>query len=98
MDRAESLALRMPRHLDDPDKFLWWEMDQAGLAVSVFAVFMILNMLVVGVVLGALVAWIYGRLKAGRARGFMIHVAYWYLPFQMKLRRTPPSWVRRFVG
>ncbi len=98
MDRAESLALRMPRHLDDPDKFLWWEMDQAGLAVSVFAVFMIMGMMLTGVVMGVVVGMLYGRAKSGRPRGFMSHLAYWYLPFDMGLKRTPPSYVRRFVG
>ena len=98
MDSQELLSLRMPRHLDDPDKLLWWDFDQALISISIFGLSIILNMVIVGVVLSVLAGSAIGRLKSGRSRGFMVHSAYWYLPMDMGLKRTPPSDIAKFIG
>jgi len=98
MDSQELLSLRMPRHLDDPDKLLWWDFDQALIVIAIFGLGIVMNMLIVGVVLSVFVGSLIGKLKSGRSRGFLVHSAYWYLPMDMGLKRTPPSDVAVFIG
>jgi len=98
MDSQERLSLRMPRHLDDTNKLLWWDFDQALISIAIFGLSIILNMLLVGVILSIATGGFIGRLKSGRSRGFMAHTAYWYLPMDMGLKRTPPSHIVKFVG
>lgn len=98
MDSRERLGLKMPRHLDDPEKFLWWDFDQALITIAVIGFSIVVNMVAVGAVLGAAAGVAIGRLKSGRSRGYLVHTAYWYLPLDMGMKRTPPSHVTRFVG
>lgn len=98
MDSQERLSLRMPRHLDDPDKFLWWDFDQALVVVGVIGFSIVVNMIAVGSILGLVAGVVLGRLKSGRSRGYLVHTAYWFLPMDMGLKRTPPSHISRFVG
>jgi len=98
MDSGESLALMMPRHLDDEMKFLWWDFQQVLIVIAVIGFSIIVNMLIEGIVLGVLAGMATGRLKSGHGRGYMLHTAYWHTPINMGLKRTPPSHVTRFIG
>jgi len=98
MDSQELLSLKMPRHLDDPDKFLWWDFDQVLIVVAIFGLSIVMNMLIVGIILSALAGGALGKIKSGRSRGFLLHTGYWYLPMDMGLKRTPPSHITRFIG
>ncbi|MDX8377480.1 MAG: type IV conjugative transfer system protein TraL [Mariprofundales bacterium] len=89
---------RIPRHLDDPAKFLWWEMDQAFLALGLTGMGMLVNMLAFGALLGVTVAWAFGKLKAGRGRGVTKHLGYWHLGLDLGFRRTPTSNIGVFIG
>ncbi|MDX8401650.1 MAG: type IV conjugative transfer system protein TraL [Mariprofundaceae bacterium] len=98
MDSQERLGLRMPRHLDDPEKFLWWDFDQALIVVAIIGFSIVVNMVIAGAILGVIAGMAIGRLKSGRGRGYLVHTAYWYLPMDLGLKRTPPSHVTRFIG
>lgn len=98
MDSRERLGLKMPRHLDDPEKFLWWDFEQALIVVAIIGFSIVVNMITAGVVFGVVAGIGLGRLKSGRSRGYLVHTAYWYLPLDMGMKRTPPSHVTRFVG
>ncbi len=98
MDSQERLSLMMPRHLDDEAKFLWWDFQQVLVVMAIFILAIMLNMLISGAVLGGFAGWLIGRLKSGRGRGYMVHTAYWYMPVNMGMERTPPSHIVRFIG
>ncbi len=98
MDSRERLSLRMPRHLDDSEKFLWWDFEQALIVVAIIGFSIVVNMITVGVVFGVVAGIALGRIKSGRSRGYLVHTAYWYLPLDLGMKRTPPSHVARFVG
>jgi conjugal transfer pilus assembly protein TraL len=53
-----------------------------------------------GMALGGLAAWQYGRLKAGKHPKFAVHALYWWLPSGLFIRprATPPSDQRYFLG
>ena len=53
-----------------------------------------------GRISGATAAWQYGRMKAGKHPKFAAHALYWWFPsgLFLKLRATPPSDQRYFLG
>lgn len=90
----------IPKSLDAQERFLWWEMDQAMIAVAFMGVGVILGFFMSGVVAGALAAWQFGRFKSGKHPKFALHALYWWLPSALlvKTKATPPSSQRYFLG
>lgn len=90
----------IPKSLDAQERFLWWEMDQAIIAIMLVGMGVIAGAMLIGLAAGAVAAWQYGRLKAGRHPKFAVHAMYWWLPSGLfvKPRVTPPSNVRYFLG
>lgn len=97
MSEQNDLSHYIPRKLDDPDKFLFWEWDVAG----IFVVGMVLGILseypVTGLVAGGVMAYRYNKLKAGKHPGMAIHIFYWFLGFP-KPKVLPPSHIRELNG
>lgn len=90
----------IPRTLDHPEKFLLWDMDQFIIAVVVMGTGVSAGFMASGIVVGSLVAWQYGRFKAGKHQKFAVHAMYWWLPSDLfvKTKITPPSDKRYFLG
>jgi len=90
----------IPKSLDAQERFLWWEMDQAIIAIMLLGMGVVSGSMLAGMGLGALAAWQYGRLKAGKHPKFAVHALYWWLPNHLfvKLRATPQSDQRYFLG
>ena len=90
----------IPKSLDAQERFLWWEMDQAIIAILMLGIGVIVNAMISGIVLGTVAAWQYGRFKAGKHPRFAVHALYWWLPseFFVKTRATPSSSLRSFLG
>lgn len=90
----------IPKSLDAGERFLWWELDQAIIALMLVGIGAITGALLTGMTLGALAAWQYGRLKAGKHPKFAVHLMYWWLPSKLfvKTNTLPPSDQRYFLG
>jgi conjugal transfer pilus assembly protein TraL len=90
----------IPKALDAQERFLWWEMDQAVIAIMLISMGVIAGSMLTGMVMGAAAAWQYGRMKAGKHPKFAAHALYWWFPsgLFLKLRATPPSDQRYFLG
>lgn len=90
----------IPKSLDAQERFLWWEMDQAIVAIMLIGMGVVAGSMLLGIVLGSLAAWQYGRLKAGKHPKFAVHALYWWLPSGLfvKPHATPPSDQRYFLG
>lgn len=89
----------VPSHLDDQAKFFFWELDEFMAMMTPLFFGILMEMLMVGVVLGFLALLGMQKLKSGSARGFMKHIMYWYLPESvLKMRCIPGSHVTEFVG
>lgn len=92
------MSTLIPQRLDDPPKLLLWEMDQAMVCMSMIVIGIAADMTVTFILIGLLIAWRYGKLKSGKHRGFAMHLIYWRTPFSLGMRRTPPSYIREFIG
>jgi conjugal transfer pilus assembly protein TraL len=94
----ENSKYAIPHRLDDPPKFLWWDFDVAVLAMGCIVIGIVCNQTLTFMALGLLVAWGYQKMKAGRSKAFGLHAMYWYLPFTLGFKVTPPSHEREFIG
>ncbi len=91
------LRLQIPRTLDDPPRFLFWEFDVAIVFLACVFMGIMAGFFLSSILLGLAAGWAMGRLKAGQQRGYALHQLYWHLPLKT-FRRTPPSCVRDFLG
>ena len=88
----------IPQRLDDPPKFLWWDLDVAMLFMGSVILGILCNQTLTFTGIGVVAAMAYQKIKAGRSRAFGLHAIYWYMPISLGFRITPPSAVREFVG
>ncbi|MCW8966244.1 MAG: type IV conjugative transfer system protein TraL, partial [Candidatus Pacearchaeota archaeon] len=90
----------IPGTLDDPPKFLFWDMDQAMVFLSMFMMGLIAGFIASGLILAGVFGWLYGKSKTGKHRAYIIHMMYWYLPSSLvsRFQVTPPSHERQYLG
>jgi conjugal transfer pilus assembly protein TraL len=89
---------RIPATLDHPARVLLWDAGQIGLIVACVFLGVMLRDPVTWIGAGLALAFVYGRLTAGRHRRFLVHLAYWHLPLRLGFVRSPPSSSREFIG
>jgi conjugal transfer pilus assembly protein TraL len=89
--------LAIPQHLDDPPRFLFWDLDEAMLFMLALIAGMLMQTLFIGIAVGIVLVLLYGKAKSGRHRAFAIHLMYWYLPVGLGFKRTPPSYIREYI-
>lgn len=90
----------IPTHLDARERFFIWEVDQVVMFAMAFGVGISLGSGLAGLVVGTLLAWGYGRIKAGKHPRFAIHILYWWLPGKIIIspKTLPSSSIRYFLG
>ncbi len=89
----------IPRRLNDPMKFLWWDADVFVMAFMPVALGILAGSFFAGVFFGWLTGWIYSRIKAGKHKAYALHAVYWYMGDSVvKLKQTPPSHFRELIG
>lgn len=90
----------IPTFLDARERFFIWEVDQVVMFAMAFGIGIGLGSGLIGLLSGTMMAWAYGRIKAGKHPRFAIHILYWWLPGRMIInpKVLPPSSVRYFLG
>ncbi len=91
------MHLLVPRRLDDPPKFIFWDFDVAICAMGISMFGIMAGYFLVSAVLGIGAAYGLQRMKSGQQAGYALHLLYWHLPIRL-FKRTPPSCVRDFIG
>jgi len=94
----DHLKYLIPQRLDEPPRYLWWDFDVATLAMGGFVIGIVTDSFLLFTCIGFLMAGAYQKLKAGKSRGFGLHLLYWYMPFNFSFKITPPSSLREFIG
>ena len=96
---ATSVHHAIPRRLDDPERWLFWTLDEAAALMGPAVLGLAANAFVTGLVAGLAGWWLLRRVKRGGGTNIAQYALYWFLPdFVLGLRATPPSHVRRFAG
>ena len=89
----------IPRRLDDPERWLFWTLDEAAALLGPAVLGLAANAFVTGLVAGVC-AWLaLRRVKRGGGANIALYTLYWFLPgFVLRLKGTPASHIRRFAG
>ncbi len=88
----------IPRRLDDPPQFFLWDADEAVLVIFFVLLGALLGQIIVGAIIGLLLARTFTRVKAEGGRGIIPRFLYWYTPSQWWFRSRCPSHVREYLG
>ena len=95
----DSARHAVPARLDDPERWLFWTLDEAGALLGPAVLGLAANAFVTGLVLGVSAWLVLRRVKRGGGANIVFAALYWFLPgFVLGLRGTPPSHLRRFFG
>lgn len=93
----QDLSHYIPRRLDDKGKFLFWDLDIAGVALLGMLLGVATEYRVLGLIAGLGMAYGYSKLKAGKHPGMAAHLLYWFtgMPDPKEL---PKSHIRELNG
>ena len=86
---------KIPRYIDDPGQFFFWDMDEAGIVIVILMVGMIFKFFFTGMILAVGAGMSYARLKHGKPRGFLLHFLYYQNV--MDLKGLPPAYIKEFM-
>lgn len=97
MSERTDLSHYIPRRLDDAGKFLFWDLDVAGIALVGVLVGIGCGYPILGLLLGIALAFSYRKIKSGKHPGMAAHLLYWFtgLPEPKEL---PGSHLRQLNG
>ena len=84
------MGTRIPRYIDDPPQFLWWELDELMMVVGGFGLGIFMNYPTVCGVAGIILARLASHHKSGRADGYLWHLLY-YIGV---VKGRPPGYIR----
>jgi conjugal transfer pilus assembly protein TraL len=89
----------IPKHLNDPPRWLFWTMDEATILISGFALGVLFNHILIAGVLGIALMLLLKKLKGKEGNSFLLNRAYWYFPLcKQAFKITPPSYIKEYIG
>jgi conjugal transfer pilus assembly protein TraL len=97
MSKEQDLSHYIPRRLDSTGKFLFWELDVAGIGVAGVLVGLGAGNPLLGLVAGVMLAFGYGKLKKGKHPGLATHLLYWWTGMPLP-KDLPASHLRELNG
>ncbi|MDD3449963.1 MAG: type IV conjugative transfer system protein TraL [Gammaproteobacteria bacterium] len=97
MSNQTDLSHYIPRRLDDAGKFLFWELDVAGIGLLGILLGVALDFPIIGLFIGIGLAYSYNKLKAGKHPGMAAHLLYWFTGIP-EPKELPGSHIRELNG
>ena len=98
-DMHDQKKYKTPQYLNEPYRLIIFTLDEVVVAILTVYVFgAVCGFMVTSLVLTCVFLWLMKRMKGNEGPYFYIHLFYWYFSLSPKLRSTPPSWVRDFLG
>ena len=89
----------IPRRLDEPERWLFWTLDEAAVLLAPAVLGLGANAFLTGLMAGVGAWLVLRRVKRGGGAHVALYALYWMLPGQaLGLKATPPSALRRFAG
>lgn len=97
MDNSQKY--KTPQYLDEPYRLIIFTIDEVFVAVATFYILgFVCNFMVTSMVLTCVFIFLMKKMKGNEGPSFYIHLFYWFFSISPKLRATPPSWIREFLG
>ena len=88
----------IPKTLDNLPRFGFWDIYQSMIFLMIVGLGAVMHLLLPSLILGSLLSWSYGRLASGQARGFLVHLLYWFTPLGEGYKTIPSGDKRHFIG
>lgn len=89
----------IPSRLDDPERWLFWTLDEAAALLGPAVLGLAANAFVTGLVAGVGAWTLLRRAKRGGGADMALSALYWFLQdFASRMKAAPPSHLRRFTG
>ncbi len=90
----------IPRHLDDPERWMFWTLDEAGALIVPFTILAVgYGYFLTGMAASLGLFWTLRKLKGSEQPNIVVYGAYWIFPrWVMRLKGTPDSAIREYVG
>ena len=96
----ETEAYYIPKHLDEPERVLFWSIDELLIMILPVIIigfcfnYFILSMLIAGV---GVTQW--KKFKGSEQANLHLYMMYWfYPPSFLSLKATPKSYIRKYFG
>ena len=90
---------KTPQFLNEPYRLIVFTLDEVIVAVlTVYIVGAMCGFIVTSLFLTGALLFLMKRMKGNEGPYFYIHLFYWFFSLSPKLRSTPPSWIREFLG
>ncbi len=89
----------IPRYLDEPERWLFWTIDEACILVIPVIIGISLSYFILGIILSltSYISWI--KLKRAGHISTIRFALYWFYPdIIMRLKATPSSHLRFYIG
>jgi len=90
---------KTPQYIDEPYRLISFTLDGVFVAVlTVYLIGFVCGFVLMSLVVTALLIFLMKRIKGNEGPSFYVHLFYWFFSISPKLRATPPSWIREFLG
>ncbi|HAT8853901.1 TPA: type IV conjugative transfer system protein TraL [Legionella pneumophila] len=90
---------KTPQYLNEPYRLIIFTLDEVMVAALTLYVFgAVCGFFVTSLILTCAFLFLMKRMKGNEGPYFYIHLFYWFFSLSPKLRATPPSWIRSFLG
>ncbi len=90
-------AFIIPRRLDEPERWMFWTVDEALIMLVPVITGMMTSFLLVGAVIGIGGFILIRRLKGNGQANLGLYALYWFFPNVFNFKATPLSAIRRYV-
>ena len=96
----ESEMYYIPRKLDDPERILFFSTDEVMVMMFPFMMmYLMLDSLLLGLICGAFALYSWKKFKGSEQANLHVYIMYWFYPGGLlKLKATPPSYIRKYYG
>lgn len=88
----------IPKYLDEPTKLIIFTIDELVILVIPILIGLFTDKLLLGLTMGFGLMSLLKKLKGEEGHYFIYHLLYWYVPQLVKLKSTPPSYIRDILG
>jgi len=90
-------AFIIPRRLDEPERWMFWTVDEALTMLVPIVTGMMTSFLLIGTAVGISGFLLLRRLKGNGQANLGLYAIYWFFPNVFRFKATPPSAIRRFI-
>jgi conjugal transfer pilus assembly protein TraL len=90
---------KTPQFLNEPYRLIIFTIDEVFMAVlTIYVVGSVCGLIMSSLVLTGVFLFLMKRMKGNEGPYFYIHLFYWFFSLSPRLKSTPPSWIREFLG